>query len=89
MPEITYTLRDDYYLPNIALRDPPPELVEPLGRYGRMHRAYLKEHWPIHYARLLLTERLFPFLREIDETANERRRYGVSEEVILTELVYG
>ena len=88
MPEISYTRVGDYLLPNITLSDPPPEITEPLGRYARMRRAYLREHHPILYNQLLLSERLFPHLRDVDETAEERRQRGVSEEFILSELVY-
>lgn len=71
--EITYTLVGDYFLPNITLSEkPPPDRVEPLGRYARMRRKFLKEHRPILYNQLLLTERLYPHLREIDEAAANR-----------------
>ena len=87
--EILYEHRGDYLLPCIAFREhPPPETAEPLGRYARMRRTYLKEHRTAFYNTLLLSERLFPHLREVDETAQERRERGVSEEVILAELVY-
>ena len=85
---ITYTRVGDYLIPDIILSEPPPELTEPLGRYGRMHRAFLREHRPVLYTELLLTERLFPLLRETDEAASERRARGVPEEIILAELVY-
>ena len=85
---ISYTLRGDYLLPDIKLQEPLPIQPEPLGRYARMRRAYLKMHRPIYYNQLLLSERLFPHLREMDETAQERRQRGVLEEVILDELVY-
>jgi hypothetical protein len=83
--EITYTQRGDYLIPDIALSDPPTAL--PLGRYGRMRKTFLKEHAPITYNRLLLTEQLFPHLREVDEIANERRRRGCPESVIVKEIV--
>lgn len=86
--EISYNRVGDYLLPNIILNEPPPQFAEPLGRYARMRRAFLREHRPILYSRLLLTERLFPHLRDVDEAANERRERGVSEEVILSELIY-
>lgn len=88
--EISYSCVGDYLLPNITLREPPPPdgYGEPLGRYGRMRRAFLKEHRTIFYNTLLLSERLFPHLRDVDGTANSRRERGVSEEVILSELVY-
>jgi len=85
--EITYTQVGDYLLPNIILRE-PPENAQPLGKYALMRQRFLQEHRPILYNTLLLSEKLYPLLREIDETANERRARGVSENVILTELVY-
>ena len=88
--EITYTRVGDYLLPDITLREktPPDGFGESLGRYARMRRAFLREQRSIMYNRLLLSEKLFPHLREIEETAQERRERGVSEEVILNELVY-
>ena len=85
---ISYTPYDDYLLPDITLKEPLPIQSEPLGRYARMRRVYLKTHRPIYYNQLLLSERLFPHLREMDVTAQERWQRGVSEEVILSELVY-
>jgi hypothetical protein len=67
---LTYSLVGDYLLPNLALSDPPD--APPIGRYGRMRRAFLKEHQPIEYSRLLLSERLFPHLR--DRGGYHRRR---------------
>ena len=85
---ITYTLVGDYYLPNIALTPvPAEERNTPLGRYARMRRAFLKEHRPIEYSRLLLSEQLFPHLRDVDEIAYERQRNGVSEGIIVKEIV--
>ena len=87
--EITYTRAGDYLLPDIILQEkPPPDGGEPLGRYARMRRAYLREHRTIFYNTLLLSEQLYPHLKEVNGTANERRNRGVAEEVILTELVY-
>jgi hypothetical protein len=68
--EITYTQVNDYLIPDIALSDPPD--AEPLGYFGMRHKAYLRTNRPILYNQLLLTERLFPLLRQIDEAANER-----------------
>nr|WP_281352921.1 TnpV protein [Anaerocolumna sedimenticola] len=36
------------------------------GCYDRMRRAFLKEHLPIEYGRVLLSEQLFPHLRDRD-----------------------
>jgi len=92
MPKIEYAPCGDYLLPLITLNEPPPDQVEPLGRYARMRRAYLREHRPILYSQLLLSERLFPHLREIDEAARNRQatiaNRETAHEIILAELVY-
>jgi hypothetical protein len=83
--EINYIQVGDYLLPAITLPDPPD--APPLGRYGRMRRTFLKEHAPITYNRLLLIGKLFPHLREVDAIADERRRNGCPESVIVKEIV--
>jgi hypothetical protein len=69
MPNIDYISVGDYVLPAIAIRDPPDS--EPLTKYGMIRMAYLRNHRPIHYARLLLTERLYPHLRATQRVAEE------------------
>ena len=69
MNELTYTRSGDYLIPNLNLTAQPQA---PLGKYGRMRRNYLKEHRPVLWNSLLLSETLYPHLREIDETANRR-----------------
>ena len=89
--EITYTWRGDYLIPNIVLNDPPPETVPPLGVYAQRRQRYLKEHRPILYAKLLLSERLYPLLRETDEAAAHRMAVVADRnqaEEIINELVY-
>ena len=92
MQDISYSSVGDYLIPNIVLNDPPPELVEPLGRYGRMHKAYLQEHRPILYSQLVLSEKLYPLCREVDEAAATRLAAipdcEAAHEIILSELVY-
>lgn len=67
---LTFTQNRDYLIPNLALSG--QTAAQPIGKYGRMRREYLKEHRPILYSSLLLREELFPHLREIDETAKSR-----------------
>ena len=43
MQELNYIRCGDYYIPDIRL----PEENRPIGRWGRMHRDYIKEHMPI------------------------------------------
>ena len=66
---LTYTMNGDYQIPDLKLTEQPEK---PLGKYGRMRKAYLKEHRPLIYNQLLLTEKLYPHLIEIDETAQTR-----------------
>ena len=66
---LTYTMNGDYQIPDLKLTEQPEK---PLGKYGRMRNAYLKEHRPLIYNQLLLTEKLYPHLIEIDETAQSR-----------------
>ena len=66
---LTYTQNGDYLIPDLSLSEQPEK---PLGKYGRMRKAYLKEHRPILYNQLLMSEKLYPHLLEIDETAQSR-----------------
>ena len=66
---LTYTRNGDYLIPDLSLSE---QSEKPLGKYGRMRKAYLKEHRPLIYNQLLLSEKLYPHLIEIDETANSR-----------------
>jgi hypothetical protein len=88
--ELTYTRRGDYLIPDLILSDPPN--APPLGKYGRMRKAYLKEWHPITYNRLLLRGELYPHLREIDLAAQTRldtiADREQAHEIILAELVY-
>lgn len=59
----------DYLIPNLALLDTKEYHI---GKSGRMRRAYLKEHLPMLYSDLVLTEKLFPHLEEIDTACRER-----------------
>lgn len=43
MEQITYIKTGDYYVPDWKL----PEEARPIGRWGRMHRDYLKDHRPV------------------------------------------
>jgi len=76
---ITYSRAGDYFLPNIVLNEPTKELGSPLGRYGKMRKAFLKEHRTARYNTMLLSETLYPHLREIEQTANSRMDLMMSQ----------
>ena len=69
MKELIYIRVGDYYIPDLKLAEQPDK---PIGKYGRMRQRYLKEHRPALYSSLLLTEKLYLHLLEIDEATNER-----------------
>ena len=66
---MNYIQNGDYLIPDLKLSEQPEK---PLGKYGRMRKASLKEHHPILYNQLLMSEKLYPHLLEIDETAQSR-----------------
>ena len=76
MSEITYKQVGDFLIPEIELT---PTEDKPLGKYGRMRRAYLEEHNPMLLNDLILSEQLFAHLWEIDETAHRRVEQLMSE----------
>ena len=65
---IRYQLKGDYYLPVLEL----PEESRPIGRWGRLHKAYLKNQRPILYQSLLLSGNLYTVLADLNEQAMER-----------------
>ena len=58
----------DYFIPDLML----PEESRPIGKWGRMHREYLKEHKPIQYNCLLLSGELRTYLADLNEQAQDR-----------------
>jgi len=82
--ELDYIVVGDYLLPAIKLSDPPD--APPLGLYGELHKRHLQDHRPILYSQLLLSEKLYPLCREMDEAAQSWRRLGMSHYDIVSEL---
>lgn len=66
--EIQYIRVGDYYIPDLTL----PEESHPIGRWGRMHREYLREHKPIQYNCLLLSGELWTYLADLNQQAQDR-----------------
>ena len=67
---LDYTLVNDYYLPNLTVAAPAEQ--HPTGRWGRLHKRYLKEQHPIRYNQLLLSGELASYLASLDKQANEQ-----------------
>ena len=66
--KINYIRSGDYFIPDLKL----PEETCPIGKWGRMHREYLKEHHPIQYTNLVLSCMLWTYLADLNEQARER-----------------
>ena len=66
--EMQYIRVGEYFIPDLEL----PEETRPIGKWGRMHREYLKEHKPIQYNCLLLSGELWTYLADLDEQAQDR-----------------
>lgn len=67
---LDYTLVNDHYLPNLTVAAPTEQ--HPTGRWGRLHKRYLKEHHPIRYNQLLLSGELGSYLAALDEQADKQ-----------------
>lgn len=64
-----YELIGDYYIPVLTLSS---EEQRPIGKWGRMHRDYLKEHRPILFNNLILSGQLWTYLADLNNQAQER-----------------
>lgn len=67
---LDYTMVNGYYLPNLTVAAPTEQ--HPTGRWGRLHKRYLKEHHPIRYNQLLLSGELGRYLAKLDKQAEEQ-----------------
>ena len=72
----TYTNVNSYCLPDLAVPEPDPR---PLGRWGRLHETYLKEHRSITYTLLLTSCQLDSYLADIQEQAAEMLERLISQ----------
>ena len=64
-----YELIGDYYIPVLSLSS---DEQRPIGKWGRMHRDYIKEHRPIFFNDLVLSGQLWTYLAALNEQAQER-----------------
>ncbi|UQK36837.1 TnpV protein [Faecalibacterium sp. I4-3-84] len=66
---LDYTLVNDHYLPNLTVA---AQAEHPTGRWGRLHKMYLKEQHPIRYNQLLLSGELGGYLAKLDKQTEEQ-----------------
>lgn len=72
---LDYVLVGDYYIPAIEL----PEDDRPIGKWGRMHKAYPEETNPLLLNHLTLTGKLHSYLANLNEQAQDRYRLIVRQ----------
>ena len=72
---VTYSTVGDYQLPNLTLNQP----LKPLGKYGRLRRTYLMNQRPVLYNSMLLNGTLYPYLTELEQTAESRMQQMMTE----------
>ena len=73
---LDYILAGDYYIPAIELLEDDDR---PIGKWGRMHRAYLEEANPFLLNHLILTGRLHTYLADLNEQAQDRCRLIIKQ----------
>ena len=66
--KIHYIRVGDFYIPDLML----PEETRPIGKWGRMHRDYLREQKPIQYNCLLLSGKLWTYRADLNEQSQTR-----------------
>lgn len=76
---IEYIHCGDYYIPDLKL----PEENRPIGKWGRMHRNYLKEHHPILYNDLILSCKLWTYLADLNQQAQERLETTIDQMTVV------
>ena len=72
---IHYTLHGDYYFSDISASDSHTAI----GHYGRMRKAYLEEHLPGLYTRLILSGKLYEHLAETDQVCRDRMERMIAQ----------
>lgn len=71
MNELTYKQHEEYQIPKIKIK----QCNGRLGKYGAMRKQFLKEHKPMTYDDMILSETLFPHLLKVQEIASQRLEF--------------
>ena len=83
----TYRQEGDYLIPNIFVPDTKEYNI---GKYGRLHKKFIKENYPGYYTTLLMSGKMFDYLEKIDLRAKNEldrlipilaKQQGVTEEL--------
>ena len=63
---VEYCQAGDYKIPNVVLSDQKEYYI---GVWANRHRQYLKQHHRIRYYNLITSERMYPYLADIEDQA--------------------
>ena len=66
--KLEYIRNGDYYIPNLTIQ----KEERSIGKWGRMHREFLREQHPIRFSQLVLSDTLFIYLADMNEQAQQR-----------------
>ena len=73
--KLEYIRNGDYYIPNLTIQ----KEERSIGKWGRMHREFLREYHPIQFSQLVLSDTLFPYLADLNEQAQQRMDTLISQ----------
>ena len=82
----TYRQEGCFLIPNLEV----PKTSGTIGKYGSLHKKFLKQNYPAYYSALFMTGKLFDYLKKIDlKSQNEldrlipilAKQQGVTEEL--------
>ena len=73
--KLEYIRNGDYYIPNLSIQ----KEERSIGKWGRMHREFLREHHPIQFSQLVLSDALFTYLADLNEQAQQRMETLISQ----------
>lgn len=73
--KLEYIQNGDYYIPNLTIQ----KEERSIGKWGRMHREFLREHHPIQFNQLVLSDTLFTYLADLNEQAQQRTEILIAQ----------
>ena len=88
--ELTYTKIGDDYIPNLIVSEEKRQI----GKYDRLRKKYLQEHRSMIYSDMVLADKLWHHLADVEEQAQQRMEVliqqmkeveGVTEELKASE----
>ena len=73
--KLEYIRNGDYYIPNLTIQ----KEERSIGKWGRIHREFLRKHHPIQFSQMVLSDTLFTYLADLNEQAQQRMETLISQ----------